>query len=156
MGDGMNGIKRYGFDVGEDTQYPFSPVAHRYESPVGEYILFDDHEAAVQEAIAAERERCFPNPLQLNVDSKILVSYFADQDGTCGILFQDTGKEHKTGDLYPQALPGLPHTPQQEELYLRFKKAGSAVVVLEALTQTICTLMSFQDRAVEQAVKEHP
>jgi hypothetical protein len=85
------------------------------------------------------------------------VSHFTDADGGCGVLFQDTGKEHKTGELYPEAMLERPHTPQQGELYIRFKDARSAVVVLEALTVTICHLMGFQDRAaVEAKIKEMP
>jgi hypothetical protein len=108
-------------------------------------------------AICPTRGRCFPNPLQLDVDSHILVSHFTDTDGACGVLFQDTGKEHKTGELYPDAMLELPHAPQQGELYIRFRSPQSAVVVLEALTQAICSLLGFQNRAsVEAQIKENP
>lgn len=91
-------------------------------------------------------DKAFPNPLQLTVDSHILVSQFEDSDGATGILFRQTGADHKTGDLYPDEMLELPHRPEPGELYLRFRSTESAVVVLEALSQVLCHLSGFPKR----------
>lgn len=88
----------------------------------------------------------FPNPLQLTVGSDILVSHFKDESGGCGILFQMTAGEHKTGDLYPEEKLNLPHKPEPGELYIVFPTAQSAMVAMEALAHTMCDLMGFPSR----------
>jgi hypothetical protein len=88
----------------------------------------------------------FPNPLQLTVGTSILVSHFIDEDGGSGVLFQLTDGEHKCGEIYPRERPTLPHKPQPGEVYLKFVTAGSAVIVLEALTQALIHLMGMPER----------
>lgn len=87
--------------------------------------------------------KTFPNPLQITIGTGIIVRSFHDEDGGCGVLFQTTPLEGKTGELAPNGLPAIPHRPQPGELYLRFPTAASAVVALEALTRVICDLMGF-------------
>lgn len=94
-----------------------------------------------------EGRKVFPNPLQLQIDDRILVSHFRDADGACGILFQDTGNHHEPGGIFPDEMVTLPHLPEPGELYLRFSRPGSAVVVLEALSSVLCSLAGMPERA---------
>ena len=49
-------MKRY--DLEDTNKYGYEPRMSMEESIDGDYILFTDHEEAIKQAVAAEREAC--------------------------------------------------------------------------------------------------
>jgi len=91
----------------------------------------------------------YPNPLQVVIGTDILISHFRNEDGGRGILLQNTGVPHTEGELGPE--PELPHKPTEGEIYLIFPTAASAVVFLEALSDTLISLMGMPERKTKGA-----
>lgn len=78
----------------------------------------------------------FPNPLNVNFGyGRIIVCEYVDCDGR-GVALLDAGKENPIGSDCGLP-PEMSHTPQENEIYLRFANIESAQVLHDTLGEVI-------------------